>query len=203
MFATAPYLLSLAGESSAPATPQTTLPRRPRRRLPAAHRSAVRDHRALSDAEAAEALRAARRFAEARDAFRRLAAQRPGDADDWADAADTAAAAAGGDLGAAEAGFDRALAAQPGHPQALGSRPVLNCSARTTRRRSPSGSNCSACCLAIPWTGRWSRPTSPRPKLSLPARQSPSARRALRVSVFLRDPYASARRGCGACAPAR
>ena len=76
----------------------------------------------LADArerEAAEQLRVAGKYAEARDAFRRLAQRRPQDADAWADAADCAAAAAAGDLDAGAADLERALAAQPRHPKAL------------------------------------------------------------------------------------
>ena len=68
---------------------------------------------------AAEQLRVAGKYSEARDAFRRLAARRPQDADAWADAADCAAAAAAGDLDAGAADLDRALRADPGHPKAL------------------------------------------------------------------------------------
>ena len=68
---------------------------------------------------AAEALRVAGKYVEARDAYRQIATRRPQDADAWADAADCAAAAAGGDLEAGAVDMDRALAAQPAHAKAL------------------------------------------------------------------------------------
>ena len=68
---------------------------------------------------AAEALRVAGKYPEARDAYRQIAARRPQDADAWADAADCAAAAAGGDLEAGALDMDHALAAQPAHAKAL------------------------------------------------------------------------------------
>ena len=68
---------------------------------------------------AAEALRVAGKYLEARDAYRQIATRRPQDADAWADAADCAAAAAGGDLEAGAVDMDRALAAQPAHAKAL------------------------------------------------------------------------------------
>jgi cytochrome c-type biogenesis protein CcmH len=63
--------------------------------------------------------RAARRFAEARDAYAELTRLTPGDADAWADLADVSAAAAGGDLATGEAALDRALALDPNHVKAL------------------------------------------------------------------------------------
>ena len=69
--------------------------------------------------EAAEQLRVDGKYAEARDAFRRLAARMPQDADAWADAADCAAAAAAGNLDAGAADIEHALGAQPTHPKAL------------------------------------------------------------------------------------
>lgn len=49
----------------------------------------------------------------------RLVKAAPGDVDAWADLADTQAAAAGGDLKAAAAAIDRALAIDPNHLKAL------------------------------------------------------------------------------------
>lgn len=74
---------------------------------------------AAREREAAEQLRVAGKYAEARDAFRRLAARLPQDADAWADAADCAAAAAAGNLDAGAADIEHALSAQPAHPKAL------------------------------------------------------------------------------------
>lgn len=67
----------------------------------------------------AEELRAARRFNEARAAYEQLAKATPNDVDAWADLADAQAAAAGGDLKAAGASIDRALAIDPNHLKAL------------------------------------------------------------------------------------
>jgi cytochrome c-type biogenesis protein CcmH len=72
-----------------------------------------------SESVAAEQLRVAGKYAEARDAFRRVASRRPQDADAWADAADCAAAAAAGDLDAGATDLERALRADPRHPKAL------------------------------------------------------------------------------------
>ncbi len=67
----------------------------------------------------AEELRLARRFNEARDAYEKLVKASPNDVDAWADLADAQAAASGGDLRAAGASIDRALAIDPNHPKAL------------------------------------------------------------------------------------
>lgn len=69
--------------------------------------------------DAAQALKSAGNYGQARDAFRRLAARHPGDADAWADAADCAAAAAAGNLEAGAEDLEHALAASPVHPKAL------------------------------------------------------------------------------------
>ena len=68
---------------------------------------------------AAEQLRLAGRYAQARDAFRKLASRSPQDADAWADAADCAATAAGGNLDAGASDVARALSLQPNHPKGL------------------------------------------------------------------------------------
>lgn len=82
--------------------------------------SGARPGQGLSrEREAADALRAAKKYAEARDAYRQIGVRLPQDADAWADAADCAAAAAGGDLEAGALDMDRALAAQPAHAKAL------------------------------------------------------------------------------------
>ena len=67
----------------------------------------------------AEQLRSARRFAEARAVYARIVAAVPGDADAWADFADTSAAAAGGNLEAGREAIERALAVDPDHLKAL------------------------------------------------------------------------------------
>lgn len=67
----------------------------------------------------AEQLRVAGKYSQARDAFRQLAQHDPNNADAWADAADCAAAAAGGNLDASADDIERALTAQPMHPKAL------------------------------------------------------------------------------------
>jgi tetratricopeptide (TPR) repeat protein len=67
----------------------------------------------------AEDLRRDKRFAEARDAYAKLVAAAPDDADGWADLADAQAAATDGDLRAGGAAIDRALAIDPNHPKAL------------------------------------------------------------------------------------
>ena len=64
-------------------------------------------------------LRAAKKFAEARDLYTRIVGAVPGDADAWADLADATAAAAGGDLNAAAPAIDHALRADANHPKAL------------------------------------------------------------------------------------
>ena len=68
---------------------------------------------------AADDLRKAKRFAEARDAYAALAARHPGDPDLWADLADSSAAASGGDLEAATEAIDQALRLAPDHVKAL------------------------------------------------------------------------------------
>jgi tetratricopeptide (TPR) repeat protein len=67
----------------------------------------------------AEELRHARRFAEARVLYAKLAAATPEDADAWADLADASAAAAGGDLRAGAEALGHALQLDPAHPKAL------------------------------------------------------------------------------------
>ncbi len=64
-------------------------------------------------------LRAAKKFAEARDLYTRIVAAVPNDADAWADLADATAAAAGGDLNAAATAIDHALRVDANHPKAL------------------------------------------------------------------------------------
>lgn len=92
------------------------------------------DGRDAEERARAQRLRVERKFPEARDAFRRLAGRRPDDADAWADAADCAAAAEGGNLEAGVTDIDRALAAQPNHPKAL----WLKASLELQRRRYPA-----------------------------------------------------------------
>jgi cytochrome c-type biogenesis protein CcmH len=83
---------------------------------PAGHAAAAEADRLRSTADE---LRAARRFGEARDAFRQLVEASPGDVDAWADLADAEAAAANGDLAPAGVAIDRALAIDPNHLKAL------------------------------------------------------------------------------------
>lgn len=64
-------------------------------------------------------LRVERRFAEAARAFRAVVAAEPGNADAWADLADTLAAAAGRDLTVSRDAIERALAIEPRHLKAL------------------------------------------------------------------------------------
>jgi cytochrome c-type biogenesis protein CcmH len=68
---------------------------------------------------AADDLRKAKRFAEARDAYAALAARHPGDPDLWADLADSGAAANGGDLEPSAEAIDQALRLAPDHVKAL------------------------------------------------------------------------------------
>jgi len=68
---------------------------------------------------AADDLRKAKRYAEARDAYAALAARHPGNADVWADLADSTAAAKGGDLETAAEAIDQALRLAPDHVKAL------------------------------------------------------------------------------------
>jgi len=68
---------------------------------------------------AAEELRRARRFADARDMLAKIVQAAPMDADAWADLGDASAAAAGDDLTAGRAAIDRALQLDPRHPKAL------------------------------------------------------------------------------------
>lgn len=64
-------------------------------------------------------LRAAKKFAEARELYTRIVGAAPNDADAWADLADATAAAAGGDLNAAATAIDHALRVDGNHPKAL------------------------------------------------------------------------------------
>lgn len=64
-------------------------------------------------------LRAAKKFAEARELYTRIVGAAPNDADAWADLADATAAAAGGDLNAAATAIDHALRVDASHPKAL------------------------------------------------------------------------------------
>ena len=64
-------------------------------------------------------LRAAKKFAEARELYIRIVGAVPNDADSWADLADATAAAAGGDLNAAATAIDHALRVDANHPKAL------------------------------------------------------------------------------------
>ncbi len=82
----------------------------------AGHAAAAEPDRLRSTADE---LRAARRFGEARDAYRKLVEASPGDVDAWADLADAEAAAANGDLGPASTAIDHALAIDPNHLKAL------------------------------------------------------------------------------------
>jgi len=68
---------------------------------------------------AAEQLRHARRFAEARDLLQKVVKAAPMDADAWADLGDASAAAAGDDLTAGRDAIDRALTLNPAHTKAL------------------------------------------------------------------------------------
>lgn len=82
--------------------------------------SGARPAAAAAEFAAADQLRKDGRYAEARDAFRRVAARGGRDvAAAWAGAADCAAAAAGGDLTAGAQDIERALAADPAEPKAL------------------------------------------------------------------------------------
>ncbi len=67
----------------------------------------------------ADDLRSAKRYAEARDGYRKLVEASPHDADAWADLADSSAAAAGGDLSAGADALEHALELDPNHPKAL------------------------------------------------------------------------------------
>jgi tetratricopeptide (TPR) repeat protein len=66
-----------------------------------------------------ERLRVQRRFAEAAAKFHEAALADPGNADSWADLADSTAAAAGNDLTAGRDAIERALAIDPRHRKAL------------------------------------------------------------------------------------
>ena len=72
-----------------------------------------------SERAAADNLRKAKRYAEARDAYAALAARHPGDPDLWADLADSTAAANGGDLETASEAIEQALRLAPDHVKAL------------------------------------------------------------------------------------
>ena len=68
---------------------------------------------------AADELRRAHRYAEARDMYRKVVTAAPMDADAWADLGDATAAAAGDDLSAGSEAIDRALSLDPRHSKAL------------------------------------------------------------------------------------
>lgn len=88
-------------------------------KAPPAAPKPVLDAKASKLKSDADTARRERRFEEARELYAKLAKAVPGDADAWADLADTTAAAAGGDLKAAAVAIDRALLADPDHPKAL------------------------------------------------------------------------------------
>jgi tetratricopeptide (TPR) repeat protein len=101
--------------ASPPAAPQASTPPAVVTPPPSAPSSTVSE----SERAAADNLRKAKRFAEARTAYAALAAQHPGDPDLWADLADSTAAANGGDLESAREPIDQVLRLAPDHVKGL------------------------------------------------------------------------------------
>jgi tetratricopeptide (TPR) repeat protein len=115
-----------AGESPAPATEPAAAAPAAARQAPSPPPAAVAPAAAAPtspvpepELAAADNLRKAKRFAEARDAYAALAARHPGDPDLWADLADSTAAANSGNLATAAEAIDQALRLAPDHVKAL------------------------------------------------------------------------------------